>query len=110
MLLVNPHLPWSGFFTWFESQLTTPDLDIYGVTLVGIPVIGIGFNEFLGWTHTNNTFDGMDLYRLELTEEGYLWNGEERHLKPIHRRFRSGPKMAHYQAGSYLYGAPSMVR
>src|SRR6185503_17178156 len=20
MLLANPHLPWSGFFTWFEAQ------------------------------------------------------------------------------------------
>ena len=78
MLIANPHLPWSGFFTWYEAQLTAPELNAYGATLVGMPILAICFNDHLGWTHTNNTFDGMDLYELTLTQNGYLWDGGEK--------------------------------
>lgn len=78
MLLANPHLPWTDLFYFTEAQMTAPNLNIYGVTLVGIPFIAIGFNEHLGWTHTVNTFDGMDLYELQLTERGtYAFGAEE---------------------------------
>lgn len=78
MLLANPHLPWFDLFYFTEAQLTGPDLDVYGVTLVGMPFLAIAFNEHLGWTHTVNTFDGMDLYELELGPNGgYMLDGEE---------------------------------
>ena len=76
MLLINPHLPWSDLFLWYEAQITAPDIDAYGATLVGIPVLAIAFNDNLGWTHTVNTFDGWDLYELTLSGDGYLFDGE----------------------------------
>lgn len=75
MLLANPHLPWSDLFVLFEAQLVTPEVDVYGATLIGFPVLAIAFNDHLGWTHTNNTFDGMDLYELTLEDGGYAWDG-----------------------------------
>lgn len=78
LLLANPHLPWSDFFTWYEVHLVGPGVDAYGASLVGMPVLGIAFNDHLGWTHTVNTFDGVDLYELELTGDGYRFDGEER--------------------------------
>ncbi|MEX2284368.1 MAG: acylase [Gemmatimonadota bacterium] len=75
MLLANPHLPWGDLFTWYEAQLTSSDVQIYGAALVGMPAINIGFSERLGWTHTVNTFDGADLYELTLVTGGYRWNG-----------------------------------
>ncbi len=75
MLLVNPHLPWSSFFTWFEVQWKTPEVDAYGATLVGMPILGLGFNDHLGWTHTTNPLDGIDLFELSLAEGGYRWDG-----------------------------------
>lgn len=75
MLLANPHLPWGGFFTWFEAHLVAPGLNAYGAALVGMPILGIAFNDYLGWTHTNNTFDGVDLFELELSGDGYTWDG-----------------------------------
>ena len=73
MLLANPHLPWSGFFTLYEAQLVAPELNAYGVALLGMPMLGIAFNDHLGWTHTNNTMDGADLYEVFLRDEGYNW-------------------------------------
>lgn len=78
MLIANPHLPWSDFFTWMEAQLTGPGVNAYGATLIGFPVLGIAFNNHLGWTHTNNTIDGMDLYEVTLAEGGYIWDGQTR--------------------------------
>ena len=71
MLIINPHLLWGDMFTWFEVQLNCGPLDIYGATLVGSPFIGIGFNDNIGWAHTNNVHDGQDLYKLILVDEGY---------------------------------------
>lgn len=78
MLLANPHLPWSGHFLFYEAQLRGPGIDAYGSTLVGLPVLGIAFNDYLGWTHTVNTQDGADLYELRLAAGGYVYDGEVR--------------------------------
>ena len=49
-----------------------------GVTFIGGPFIGIGFNDYLGWTHTNNTIQNADLYQLTLDCTGtkYLFGGQ----------------------------------
>lgn len=76
MLLMNPHLPWSDFYLFYEAQLTAPGIDAYGVTLVGMPMLSIAFNDNLGWSHTVNMNDGADVYRLKLVEGGYLFDGK----------------------------------
>jgi acyl-homoserine-lactone acylase len=56
-------------------------MDLYGATLVGSPIITIGFNDQLAWTHTVNTHDGQDLYELTLDGgDAYRWNGASRRL------------------------------
>ncbi|MCS4176050.1 acyl-homoserine-lactone acylase [Salinibacter ruber] len=78
MLLTNPHLSWGDRFTWFEAQLTGPDIDAYGAALLGMPFPAVAFNDHLGWTHTVNPIDASDLYRLPLAGDGYRWNGRVR--------------------------------
>jgi acyl-homoserine-lactone acylase len=75
MLLINPHLPWSGLFKWYETHLNINEFNAYGAALVGTPILGIGFNNHLGWTHTSNTIDNVDHYELTLADGGYLWDG-----------------------------------
>ena len=72
MLVQNPHLPWFGEFLFTEAHLNRPGLNLYGSTLVGFPGIAIGFNEHLGWSHTNNTIDNADSYVVQLKDGGYL--------------------------------------
>ncbi len=78
MLLANPHLPWSDLYLWYEAQLVGPEINAYGATLVGFPVLTIAFNDNLGWTHTVNTHDGWDAYELTLANDGYRFNGKIR--------------------------------
>jgi len=78
MLVANPHLPWGDLFLFWESQLIGPDVDVYGATLVGVPGVAIGFNDHLGWTHTVNTYDGADLFRVDKEGDGYRFGDEVR--------------------------------
>lgn len=75
MLLANPHLPWGDLFTWYEAQMSMADFNAYGATLVGLPMLAIAFNDDLGWTHTVNTIDGVDLYDLKTQGTGYMLDG-----------------------------------
>ncbi|MDW3194628.1 MAG: penicillin acylase family protein [Cytophagales bacterium] len=76
MLLTNPHLPWEDLYLFFEAHLITPDNSLYGTTLVGLPTLGIAFNENLGWTHTVNTLDNVDIYEITISGNQYLLDGE----------------------------------
>ncbi len=77
LFVANPHLNWSGANTWMEAHLVSPDIEIYGATLLGFPVLAIAFNEDVSWSHTVNTHDGYDLYEVEISPLGaYTLDGE----------------------------------
>jgi acyl-homoserine-lactone acylase len=76
MLIINPHLPWSDYFLWFESHLNSPEYSVYGVSLVGMPSVTMGFNNNLGWAHTINPIDVSDRYELELNGDSYALDGK----------------------------------
>lgn len=79
LLLANPHLSWTEPLMRFtEAHLVGPGMDLSGVTLIGLPVIAIGFNDRLGWSHTVNTIDALDAFTLRLAEGGYRMDGEVR--------------------------------
>ncbi|MEH6346946.1 MAG: penicillin acylase family protein [Bermanella sp.] len=84
MLLSNPHFPWSGSKRFVQSQLTIPgELNITGVSFVGVPGILIGFNEHLAWTHTVSQSKRFTLYNLTLDPEDatrYLYGEEYRQM------------------------------
>ncbi len=99
MLVQNPHLPWWGEFLFFESHLNLDGKNMYGVTLVGLPGIAIGFNDNLGWSHTDNTIDNTDTYELEMKDGGYIMDGKvkefERASKTIKVRQKDGTFLEH---------------
>ena len=67
MLVSNTHFPDSGERQWHESHLTVPgELNVYGASLVGVPLINIGFNERVAWTHTVSNTPRFTVYQLEV--------------------------------------------
>ncbi|MBV9999833.1 MAG: penicillin acylase family protein [Verrucomicrobia bacterium] len=78
---VNQPLPGLGVYQWMEANLVVGDPDhplvnAYGVAFPGSPCLGIGFNDYLGWTHTNNAIKNADLYELQRSGDGYLFDGQ----------------------------------
>ncbi|MGF6094790.1 acylase [Pseudomonas sp. 18175] len=80
MLLANPHFPWVGGMRFYQMHLTIPgELDVMGAALPGLPVINIGFNQHVAWTHTVDTSKHFTLYRLTLDPKDatrYLLDGK----------------------------------
>ncbi|WPC26822.1 acylase [Pseudomonas moraviensis] len=80
MLLANPHFPWVGGMRFYQMHLTIPGkLDVMGAALPGLPMINIGFNQHLAWTHTVDSSKHFTLYRLQLDPKDstrYLLDGK----------------------------------
>ena len=56
VLFGNPHWYWKGPDRFYQAQLTIPgELDVSGVSFLGIPVVLIGFNDSVAWSHTVST-------------------------------------------------------
>jgi acyl-homoserine-lactone acylase len=56
MLLGNPHFPWFGRYHFTQQHLTIPGrYDVAGASLIGSPVVNIGFNDDVAWSHTVST-------------------------------------------------------
>jgi acyl-homoserine-lactone acylase len=67
MVLANPHFPWRGTERFWMAQLEVPgSYDVEGGTLMGFPLVGIGFNRNIAWTHTVSTSRRFVAYQLKL--------------------------------------------
>ena len=61
LLAGDQHLDLTLPSTWYEAHLVVPGtLDVYGVTIPGLPAIVIGFNRDVAWSFTNSHADLMD--------------------------------------------------
>jgi len=64
MLFGNPHFPWEGTERLYIVHLTVPGkMDIMGASLYGVPLVLIGFNDKLAWSHTVSTAYRFTLYQ-----------------------------------------------
>lgn len=78
ILLRNPHLNWNSGY--YEAQMTVPGkFDFYGDFRIGGPFSAIGgFNQYLGWSTTNNAPDLDEIYSLDVapgTTDRYIFEG-----------------------------------
>lgn len=84
MLLGNPHYPWFGSNRFWEKHLTIPgEVDMYGVTLIGMPGVAIGFNKDVAWSHTVSASQRVVVYQLALNPDQpltYRLDGESKAL------------------------------
>src|SRR5262245_10252690 len=63
MLFINPHQPFFGHGQWIEGHIRSETgWNLSGATFPGSPFPAIGHNEFLGWSHTVNTPDIIDVW------------------------------------------------
>jgi len=79
-LMVNSHQPWSGPVAWYEAHISSDEgWDIITGLFPGSPVGLVGHNPDLGWSHTVNDPDLIDVFQLTINpnnENQYLFDGE----------------------------------
>lgn len=77
LLANDPHLLHMLPAVWFAIHLKSPELNVAGVSLPGIPFVIIGHNERIAWGVTNLWPDVQDLY-----VERFHPNDPNRYLTP----------------------------
>ena len=67
VLLSNPHFPWRGIDRFWMAHLEVDGkYDVMGGALGGLPLIGVGFNDDISWTHTVSTGRRFVIRQLQL--------------------------------------------
>jgi acyl-homoserine-lactone acylase len=84
VLLGNPHFPWVGANRFWQMHQTIPgQLDVMGAAIGSSPVVQIGFNHDVAWTHTVSTGTRFTLYELKLDPADpttYIVDGRRRKM------------------------------
>jgi len=80
LVLTNPHFPWRGINRFWELQIQIPgELNAIGASLMGFPVVNIGHNRRVAWSHTVSTAKRFTFFELELDPSDptrYMYDGE----------------------------------
>jgi len=82
---INSHQPWEGMVTWWEAHVHSDEgWEAVGGVFPGTPLILHGHNRNLGWAHTVNRPDLIDIYVLEMNpnnDNQYRLDGEWKDLE-----------------------------
>lgn len=80
VLLGNPHYPWDGVNRFYRTHFIIPgDLNIVGMSYIGMPLIRIGHNDRLAWSNTVSTARRSGYFELQLNPDDpteYLYEGD----------------------------------
>lgn len=116
LLANDPHLGLSLPSIWYQMQLSSPTVNVYGVCVPGWPGIGIGFNKDVAWGMTNVGSDVFDVYQIKFkdkTQKEYWYNGawkpttqviEEFHVKGLPETVKDTIFYTHHGAVMYNEG------
>ncbi len=79
-LLGNPHFPWFGINRFHAVHLTLPGrYDVMGSAIYGFPLVNIGFNKHVAWSHTVSTARRFVVRELTLAPgdpTSYVYDGQ----------------------------------
>jgi len=80
LVIGNPHFPWEGPSRFWQMHVTIPgEIDVMGVGLAGTPLVALGFNKDVAWTHTVTAAQHFTVFELPLvpgTPTSYLIDGK----------------------------------
>ncbi|WP_459625326.1 penicillin acylase family protein [Burkholderia sp. 3C] len=87
ILFGNPHWFWSGPDRFYQAQLTIPGkLNVGGASFLGVPVIMIGYNDEIAWTHTVSGARRFGLFQLKLAADdptAYWVDGQRETMRRV---------------------------
>lgn len=86
MVIGNPHFPWKGPSRFWQMHIKGPGgYEAMGVGLAGTPMVTLGFNKDVAWTHTVTEARHFTLYQLSLDPadpKRYMVDGQSEAMTP----------------------------
>ncbi len=87
LVVGNPHFPWNGTSRFYQMHVTIPGvIDTMGVGLGGSPMVALGFNKDVAWTHTVTASRHFTVFELKIDladPTAYLVDGKSEKMKRI---------------------------
>jgi len=108
ILCSDPHLNLSLPSIWMEMQLSSPGMNVYGVSIPGTPAIIIGFNEKIAWGITNGADDVKDWYKLKIMPDysKYEYDGRWLDMKVVVEEIKRKDQQPFYDTVYYTVHGP----
>lgn len=82
----NPHWYWKGPDRFYQAQVTIDNqVNVSGVGFLGVPLVLIGFNDNVAWSHTVSTARRFGFFQLQLQSGDpttYLRDGQPVKMAP----------------------------
>ncbi|GAB3765365.1 penicillin acylase family protein [Spirosoma pomorum] len=85
----DPHLGLSLPSIWYQMQLVSPTVNVYGATLPGAPHVIIGFNKNVAWGVTNVGADVLDFYSIQFQDKSRKTYRHNNQWKPVSTRIET---------------------
>lgn len=74
----DPHVPFQQPCLFYEAHIKTPDSEIYGVTIPGVPAIAVGFTPHVSFGATVTWADLQDVVLMEWsTNKKQVYDGKK---------------------------------
>ena len=89
ILANDPHLNLTFPSIWYQAQLSSPTVNVNGVSLPGAPGIVIGYNQHISWGVTNVDADVLNWYQVKFkdaTKNEYWYNNK---WNPVKKRIET---------------------
>lgn len=80
---IDPHVGASDEWLFYENHLHGGDLNVFGFSPPGTPLVGLGHNDYCSWAMTTGGPDTSDIYEEEIHPENplkYRYDGEWRDM------------------------------
>jgi acyl-homoserine-lactone acylase len=83
LLLGNPHMGWLDSGSFYQVHMTIPgEYDVSGISFLGIPLVAIGANSNVAWSHTVSTAFRFVPVQLDVVNTyGYRVDGKVEQMK-----------------------------
>ncbi|MES2760669.1 MAG: penicillin acylase family protein, partial [Bacteroidota bacterium] len=108
ILCNDPHLNLSFPAIWYELQLNSKEMNVYGFTIPGAPGVIIGYNQNISWGLTNGSTDVCDYFKLELKDNysQYKFDGLWRDTKQVIEEVKVKNSKVFYDTVFYTIHGP----
>ncbi|HEY0245197.1 MAG TPA: penicillin acylase family protein [Mucilaginibacter sp.] len=90
ILANDPHLNLTFPSIWYQLQMSSPTVNVYGVSLPGAPCVIVGYNQKISWGVTNVDADVLDWYQVKFKDANKneywyknQWNKVTRRIEAI---------------------------
>jgi len=109
ILANDPHLDLTLPSIWYQIQLQSPHVNVYGASIPGAPNVIIGFNENIAWGVTNVGSDVLDWYQVtfkDSSHQEYKQNDHWRKTKTRIEEIKVRGQQAFYDTVYYTHQGP----